>query len=126
MQNKDYPKLRECPHCGGEADCNDTGCQDYKRNPLWWVECLGCGISTSGSKVKEKAISEWNRRADHSGEANKMVSNADRIRSMGDEELALFLAEVEYRRSAFGGGAKWKCADSALDWLRQPAKEETE
>ena len=33
------------------------------------------------------------------------MTNADRIRAMSDKELARFLAEVEYRRSAAGGGA---------------------
>lgn len=51
-------------------------------------------------------------------------SNADHIRSMTDEELARFLAEVENRRSAAGGGAIWKGAAHALQWLRQPVKEE--
>lgn len=51
-------------------------------------------------------------------------TNADHIRSMSDEELARFLAEVENRRSAAGGGAIWKGAAHALEWLRQPVKEE--
>ena len=33
------------------------------------------------------------------------MTNAQYIRSMTDEELAEFLAEVEYRRSIGGGGA---------------------
>ena len=55
---------------------------------------------------------------------NKIVTNADHIRSMTDEELARFLAEFENRRSAAGGGAVWKGAAHALEWLRQPYKEE--
>lgn len=51
-------------------------------------------------------------------------TNADHIRSMSDKELARFLAEVENRRSAAGGGAIWKGAAHALEWLRQPVKEE--
>ena len=53
------------------------------------------------------------------------MTNADRIRAMSDEELARLLAEVENRRSAAGGGAVWKGAAHALQWLQQPAKEET-
>lgn len=82
-------KLLPCPFCGGEADCNNTGCQDYKLNPLWWVECLGCGISTSGSKEKEKAINEWNLRADHSGEANGMIEPVTGIPRTENEPLTL-------------------------------------
>ena len=51
------------------------------------------------------------------------MTNADRIRSMSDEELAAFLTEVEYRRSAAGGGAKWKIVPNTLAWLHQPAEE---
>ena len=53
------------------------------------------------------------------------MTNADRIRSMSDEELARFLAEVENRRSAAGGGAIWKGAAHAKEWLKQPYKEDT-
>lgn len=52
------------------------------------------------------------------------MTNAQHIRSMTDEELARFLAEVENRRSAAGGGAVWKGAAHALEWLRQPYKED--
>ena len=51
-------------------------------------------------------------------------TNADHIRSMSDEELARFLAEVENRRSAAGGGAVWNGAAHAKEWLKQPYKEE--
>ena len=51
-------------------------------------------------------------------------TKADRIRAMNDEELARFLAEVENRRSAAGGGAKWNGMGHALAWLTQPAQEE--
>ena len=50
-------------------------------------------------------------------------TNADRIRAMSDKELARFLAEVEYRRSAAGGGAIWKGMAHALEWLQQPPEE---
>lgn len=52
------------------------------------------------------------------------MTNADRIRAMNDEELARFIAAVENRRSAAGGGAIWCSMAHALDWLRQPAEEE--
>ena len=51
-------------------------------------------------------------------------TNADRIRAMSDEELARFLAEVENRRSAAGGGAIWKGMAHALEWLQQPTEED--
>ena len=48
-------------------------------------------------------------------------TNADRIRAMSDEELAMFLAEVEFRRSSSGGGAKWGSLTNTFAWLKQPA-----
>lgn len=57
------------------------------------------------------------------GRAEKQT-NAGRIRAMSDEEMARFLAEVENRRSAAGGGAIWKEMARALEWLRQPAEED--
>ena len=52
-------------------------------------------------------------------EYNQTVTNADRIRQMTDEELAEFLFEVEYRRSVFGNGAKWKSEEDALKYLQE-------
>ena len=46
------------------------------------------------------------------------TTNADRIRSMSDEELARFLWEQN------GGNRYWKSVEKYLDWLKQPAKEE--
>ena len=45
------------------------------------------------------------------------TTNADRIRSMSDEDLAKFLWEIN------GSNRYWKYVDKFLDWLRQPAKE---
>jgi Lar family restriction alleviation protein len=45
-------------------------------------------------------------------------TNADRIRSMSDEELARFLWEQN------GGNRYWKSVEKYLDWLQQPVKEE--
>lgn len=51
-----------------------------------------------------------------------LPTNADRIRSMSDEELAKFIGAVATRdwefRSLYGGYS------AALDWLRQPAETE--
>ena len=45
----------------------------------------------------------------------KPYSNADRIRAMSDEELAMLLYEIGY-----DGG--WGSLEGTLDWLRQPAE----
>ena len=44
------------------------------------------------------------------------MTNADRIRSMSDEELAMLLYEIGYDRG-------WDEPKYALDWLRQPCGE---
>lgn len=61
----------------------------------------------------------------------EIVTNADRIRSMSDEELAEFLAEEQHRianvvfQSAGYGLEKQVIYARRLDWLQQPAEEDT-
>ena len=43
-------------------------------------------------------------------------TNADRIRSMNDEELAMCLYEIGYDRG-------WNALEGTLEWLQQPAEE---
>lgn len=52
----------------------------------------------------------------------KAITNADRLRAMTDEELARFLAEVEYRRAIDGGGALWLGTENTMEWLQQPVE----
>ena len=44
------------------------------------------------------------------------MTNADRIRAMSDEELAMLLYEIGYE-----GG--WGALEGTLEWLQQPAEE---
>ena len=46
----------------------------------------------------------------------KPYTNADRIRAMSDEELAMLLYEIGY-----DGG--WGALEGTLEWLQQPAEE---
>ena len=48
--------------------------------------------------------------------ASQTPSNADRIRSMSDEELAMCLYEIGYYRG-------WNALEGTLKWLQQPAEE---
>ena len=48
--------------------------------------------------------------------SNPVKTNADRIRSMSDAQLAMLLYEVGY-----DGG--WGALEGALEWLQQPAEE---
>lgn len=47
--------------------------------------------------------------------SNPVKTNADRIRSMNDEELAMCLYEIGYDRG-------WNALEGTLEWLRQPAE----
>ena len=49
-------------------------------------------------------------------ERKRKKTNADRIRSMSDEELAMCLYEIGY-----DGG--WGAPEGTLEWLQQPAEE---
>ena len=51
-------------------------------------------------------------------EEQKPKTNADRIRSMTDEELTWFL-------DGFNACDSLYCREACLDWLKQPYKEET-
>ena len=46
---------------------------------------------------------------------NMQQTNADRIRAMSDEELAMCLYEIGY-----DGG--WGAPEGTLEWLQQPAE----
>ena len=48
--------------------------------------------------------------------SNPVKTNADRIRAMSDEELAMLLYEIGY-----DGG--WGALEGTLEWLQQPAEE---
>ena len=48
--------------------------------------------------------------------SNPVKTNADRIRNMSDEELAMCLYEIGYEEG-------WDKPEYALKWLRQPAEE---
>ena len=53
------------------------------------------------------------------------MTNADRIRSMTDEELATFISEIadECERN-YGCDIKYCVRESCLKWLQQPAEED--
>ncbi len=53
------------------------------------------------------------------------LSNADRIRAMSDEELAVFLCAVKFRRETILNVPDFLYIKDAHDWLQQPAEEDT-
>ena len=148
--------LLPCPFCGGEAkitarDVEPQGDPWYGKNIQTFVICTNCGACLfddyfhDGFTDERKAISVWNRRADHIRDTTKKVSNADRIRSMSDEELAWFInlsPEMEFEVCLYCAngntvpGDRGICLsprgvcvandrrDAFLEWLKQPVKEE--
>ena len=68
-------------------------------------------------------------KADHSGEVTEMVTNADRIRNMTDEELADIVsdtcscAEIMFGSSRCTKASRISCKECALKWLQAEVKE---
>lgn len=57
----------------------------------------------------------------------KVMTNADRIRAMSDEELAELFRDVynaggEYAENWYLSGSRTSCFDWDEEWLRQPAE----
>ena len=55
----------------------------------------------------------------------EIITNADRIRDMSDEELAVFLCAVKFRRETILNVPDFLYIKDAHDWLQQPAEEDT-
>ena len=58
---------------------------------------------------------------------NKVITNADRIRAMTDEELAVVIMcpiELDGRNDPCDKGLAYSCLECCLQWLQEPAKEE--
>ena len=69
-------------------------------------------IIKTDSKEHYKETQDFARKLiDHA----KPQTNADRIRSMTDEELAMCLYEIGYDRG-------WGAPEGTLEWLQQPAE----
>ena len=60
MQKNDFPKLRECPFCGGKPQMKYNYVAQKKKQ--WAVQCR-CGARFFFTDRKYKAIEAWNRRA---------------------------------------------------------------
>ncbi len=129
--------LLPCPFCGKQiaeiGTCkNMEECEHFEEcpavEPYVCVVCSinrgGCGASTGYQEGVEQAIAAWNRRC---GKDTNVATNADRIRSMNDEELAEFLRNIrdcgDYEELKLIGGVRMDYV-SVIDWLQQPAKEE--
>lgn len=107
--------ITNCPQCGGRVRSVSIG---------WNCEsCQGC-IDMRGEFHQHKE-----------GPFMPPMTNADRIRAMSDEDLAAFLERVhEAPCSACCDNLYWcrrnnapepVCKKHFLEWLQQPAEEDT-
>jgi len=121
--------LLPCPFCGGEVKLMAIAGEPYppiyevdianitvESDDICYVHCPTCGanwhIELRIDAFPLKTIAAWNRRT---GKGINVTTNADRIRSMSDEELARFLGDEPPYFSTY---------DKYLEWLQQPVKEE--
>jgi hypothetical protein len=130
-------KIEKCPFCDKDvaeiSNCQELGgCRYFEKcpatEPYVCVVCNmhegGCGASSGYYDSEAKAIAAWNRRA---GNDTNVTTNADRIRSMSDEELAEWLVDANMcervciEEDYCGCDV---CVNRVTDWLQQPAKEE--
>ena len=128
-------KLRECPICGGEL-------QIFKKANGKYIVVHESGdpdcpihFQNAYSSAKE-AAADVNRRPEPE---NKPKTNADRIRSMTDGELAEFIDNIAAatikgvychslgkngteKRGCYSDDHQEDCVGCALDWLQQPVE----
>jgi len=133
--------IERCPFCGKNvaeiSNCKELeGCRHFEgcpaTEPYVCVVCNmhegGCGASSGYYDSEAKAIAAWNRRT---GKDTNVATNADRIRSMNDEELVNVISAALgkmsydcYRCPAEDFCHSGECEQAWLDWLQQPVKEE--
>lgn len=72
-------KPRECPFCGkpSEPFC-DAG--------YWWIECEGCGASSSRRHKLSDAIADWNRRTPPPDTANVFQTWRNELAKCGPDD----------------------------------------
>lgn len=109
-------RMRMCDYYDSVPD----GCNDCPRNNK------GCELSTCRDYdyIKEYIadVEKWSR--ERLLKEQKTQANADKIRSMTDEELARVMDMVCPPDTACNDGQQ--CIKCWIEWLKQPAEEEKE
>ena len=126
-------KLKPCPFCGGEAEeVHATANKLFNPTAYYYIKCKSCDSLGKPELVPKHAAAAWNSRT---GKDINVATNADRIRSMSDEELAEYIfdlgngSEYCYGHCAYQDDCATKgldhdtCIKGVIDWLKQPAKE---
>lgn len=68
MQNKDYPRLLNCPFCGGEATASFKTTDPKNEFEFGWIGCQKCRCFINyynNIRGLTEATDTWNRRADN-------------------------------------------------------------
>ena len=133
--------LLPCPFCGGKAKLEVLR-HGGKQHDFAKVCCTKCNAKIVSEidveySAKDKAVTDWNARC---GKDTNIVTNADRIRGMSDKELATAITKnppipcrmceyYNHKLGCCGAQRDFACVTAytealALDWLKQPAKEE--
>lgn len=103
-----------CRKCGSEK----MGVMPNKKNPAATdLYCLECGAWQKFATRDEIRLYQTRK---------FVITNADRIRDMSDEELAEFIKHIKVR-AVFCKAVKDNDAFEALcsaEWLKQPAEED--
>ena len=124
--------LLPCPFCGGEVEIDMLDSENSRNVRIYSaVHCPKCYAWFFKGLSKDKTIAAWNRRAQPE---NEPLTNAQRIRGMTDEELAVWILRsvdcdkenIMYIPALYKNSDKCdgRCRDGRLSWLQQPAETE--
>ena len=115
-------ELKPCPFCGGEVEETGGSCNFGKKIMTLNVKCRKCGTSVALKTAwRTNAYLEAVEACHYSHDCeNKVLTNADRIREMSDEELKEFICSI--LQCEFCKFAGWNGCE-LLEWLQQPAEE---
>ena len=98
-----------CPKCKKNKYLRYLICEDGMMHPPHEIKCINCNAYFTIGEIHGK------------GETTmpKPQTNADRIRSYSDEQLADLFSQIETEGRAYGprGNVQW------LNWLQQEATE---
>ncbi len=131
MQSEDYPKLRECPFCGGEVKLMAIAGEPYppqyevnldevneQSDDICFVHCPACGanwhIERRIDSFPLDTIRAWNRRAQPANEPMTL----DELREML-ERLEMECQQASDGHEDYTNGYRWGHRNGQIELLRQ-------